>query len=661
MNGFVTTVIPMRRNARGIALLVVAVFLMTLVVLATPSSRVRAWPIANTQAFVLSGFPGSGVGIETYSMNIRTDSDNNFFILGRTAGTVQVNPVDTTTRFGIGDEFIEYLSKYSSTGEHLWTVQWSDKEAIVFSDFDVTSDGGVVLVGMLRLNADLDPSSSGVQSRTVTNEMGVVLKLNSDGGYVWDRLFAGSVFVSVSDVQAISNGDIAISGLFEGTTNIGTGLTSGAGRNSDAFVAILTSTGTERWVANASGPISETPQAVSVHADGDVVFTAAIKGATTLTSSDGSTLTIDNNEADNGTFVWRLSSTGTHRWARVVADGASGSETPRDVLAAANGDSVVVTYSTDSASSRIFVVDSNAAVTQTLEWGGGVGELSQLSDGTIVLAGAFSATKDLDPTSGVNSVVATGATDPAITYLSSSYEYVRSDVLSNAGTESVVSVDSHTNGGLMVIGNGGDGTLNFGGQSFATADGADSSLFVVRYNADGSTTVPPAPAPTTMPTTSAPTTLAYTPGNKKVTLTWTAMPNATRYVVTNSSGVTVCDTVATTCEVTGLRNGRAVTYSVVAYNVIGVVSTTATSVRAMAGFRLGVSTVKVKKRLTLTRIVSTPSRGKKTWRVTAGKCRISGTRLVAPTKRGRCTVELRVAKRGSYPAMKTSIRVTVTR
>jgi hypothetical protein len=190
------------------------------------------------------------------------------------------------------------------------------------------------------------------------------------------------------------------------------------------------------------------------------------------------------------------------------------------------------------------------------------------------------------------------------------------------------------------------------GQNFTTVTGADSSLFVVRYNADGTTTVP---------LTNAPTSMSYTPGNKKVTLSWTAMQYATRYVVTNSAGTTVCDTAETTCVVTGLRNGRAVTFSVVAYNVVGVASATSTSVRAMAGFKLGVSTMKVKKRVALTRIVSTPSRGKKTWKVTSGSCRISGTRLVAPTKRGRCTVRLSVAKRGGYPAMSTSIRVTVTR
>ncbi len=155
--------------------------------------------------------------------------------------------------------------------------------------------------------------------------------------------------------------------------------------------------------------------------------------------------------------------------------------------------------------------------------------------------------------------------------------------------------------------------------------------------------------------------ISYKTGNKKITFTFTTIPNASRYLLTNSAGRTVCDTTATSCTVRNLVNGKATTYTFGFQDTSGAVQTGIDSVRAMAGFKLGASTAKVRKKVALTKFVSTPSRGKKTWRVTKGQCRISGNRLIMPTKTGRCTLKLSVAKKASYPAMSTSVRITVTR
>jgi hypothetical protein len=59
--------------------------------------------------------------------------------------------------------------------------------------------------------------------------------------------------------------------------------------------------------------------------------------------------------------------------------------------------------------------------------------------------------------------------------------------------------------------------------------------------------------------------------------------------------------------------------------------------------------------------VTTPSKGKKTWTVTSGGCRINGARLVAPTKKGSCKLRLSTARSGSYAAMSTTITITIPR
>lgn len=139
------------------------------------------------------------------------------------------------------------------------------------------------------------------------------------------------------------------------------------------------------------------------------------------------------------------------------------------------------------------------------------------------------------------------------------------------------------------------------------------------------------------------------------------MPYAARYVVKNTAGATVCDTTSSTCDVAGLRNGRITTYTVTAYNYEDVAATSTTSVKAVAGFLLGTSTAKERQKVALSKIVSTPSKGTKTWKVTAGQCRVVGKRLVMPTKKGRCTLQLSVGRKSPYPKMSIKVAITVAK
>jgi hypothetical protein len=161
--------------------------------------------------------------------------------------------------------------------------------------------------------------------------------------------------------------------------------------------------------------------------------------------------------------------------------------------------------------------------------------------------------------------------------------------------------------------------------------------------------------------TPAPSPLVSHPANKRVTLRWRAVEGATSYVVTTTRGTTRCETAGTSCVISRLRNGKAYTYLVYSVNANGVRSDNSTRLTARPGFQVKRTTLKAKRSLKLSSIVTTPSKGAKTWRVTSGRCRISGTRLIAPTTKGTCKLRLASAKRGSYPAMSSIIRITVTR
>lgn len=155
--------------------------------------------------------------------------------------------------------------------------------------------------------------------------------------------------------------------------------------------------------------------------------------------------------------------------------------------------------------------------------------------------------------------------------------------------------------------------------------------------------------------------LKYSAGNKKISFTFPAVSNATRFTLKNRSGRNVCDTTSRTCTVRNLKNGVLDTYVFSFTNLAGELVADVSSIRAMAGFHLGIASAKVRSRVLLKRVITSPSTGTKRWSITSGKCRIRGAYVVMPTTRGRCTVRIRVAKKGLYPAMTASVRITVTK
>ncbi len=148
--------------------------------------------------------------------------------------------------------------------------------------------------------------------------------------------------------------------------------------------------------------------------------------------------------------------------------------------------------------------------------------------------------------------------------------------------------------------------------------------------------------------------------SQSVTLQWlpTNVVNPT-YVVTSVPASAGCSTTQTTCTITGLKYGVNYTFSISVKSSTGLVSAASTNVVARPGFTVRRSVVKRGSRTVLTSFLSTPSKGKKTWRE-SGSCSISRGRLVAPKRKTTCTVILTVAKWGRYPKMSTTLKVTVS-
>jgi hypothetical protein len=110
--------------------------------------------------------------------------------------------------------------------------------------------------------------------------------------------------------------------------------------------------------------------------------------------------------------------------------------------------------------------------------------------------------------------------------------------------------------------------------------------------------------------------------------------------------------------ITGLKNGVNYTFAITTRTATGQVAAAALQFAARPGFTVKSSTVKKNSLTLLSRLVSSLSTGSKTWSE-SGPCSIEGTKLNAPKASASCVVTLKVAKKGKFPAMSTTVRIAV--
>jgi hypothetical protein len=429
------------------------------------------------------------------------------------------------------------------------------------------------------------------------------------------------------DIGFDSAGSLYVTGDFQGTADFdpsaGTSANLTAVGSHDVFVVKLQNF-VVQWAKRAGGSSFDNGTSIDFDSSGNVYVTGNFQGPADFTSN-GNPVTLTSAGQDE-VFVWKLDSAGAGVWAKSA--GSSGGDVGRSV-----------------------VVDSS---------------------GNVYVTGAFRGTADFDPDGSSANLTAVGSIDVFVWKLSTAGALVWARQARASGFSDGTSIDVDSSGNVYVAGSF-TGTADFDPNenvSNLTSAGSEDA-FVWKLTSAGAVAVTPAPAPevpavvTPNPTTvaaslvSAPASVSYRAANKGVTLRWRAVEGATSYVVTTTRGVQVCATTSTNCVVNRLRNGRAYNYNVFAVNADGVRSTTGTQVSARPGFQVRSTTVKARRTVSLSSIVTTPSRGKKTWTVTSGACRINGARLVTPMKKGSCKLRLSTAKSGAYGAMSTTITVTM--
>lgn len=259
-------------------------------------------------------------GVDEYATDIATDT---------TTGELVVTGIfnsDLSAFYGsrfagaIGGGFV---AKYDASGNVIWAFPVGNNQDDACNGVTVDSVGNIYITGYVQNVADVRGTLTGPPIY-ITSSGGkdiFVAKYNSAGQLLWSKTAGGN---NDDEGYAVTcNGTaVFVSGYFNGLSNFGSLVITGAGVNDNAFVAAFDpSSGTGQWVAG-SGALTTYAYARDIVADDNGVYLIGDFTGTALNVTDASG-TLQNaiiglSLLTTDVFLISYSNAGAYNWARTI-------------------------------------------------------------------------------------------------------------------------------------------------------------------------------------------------------------------------------------------------------------------------------------------------------------------------------------------------------
>ncbi|MFO0588775.1 MAG: hypothetical protein U0441_14590 [Polyangiaceae bacterium] len=328
-------------------------------------------------------------GMYEQALSVATDASGAVYVTGYFDGAVSFGG-PTLTSAGNLDVFVV---KLDAMGNHVWSRRFGDAAPQLGVDVAVDANGDVLVLAKGYGSPDF--GAGPLMSAGLFDVF--VVKLDMNGSPLWSRRFGGAEDDDATAIGVDAAGDVALTGTVKGAVDFGGGALPAKG-GFDVFVAKLGPDGAHLWSKRLGDAANQVAGGLAVDANGDVLLTGGFEGTIDLGSgalqaagpadvfaarlaADGSDLFSRRFGAPNVTieaygiapapgggayfggpvtgsldfgggalgggggadaYVVRLDGSGQHVWSR--AFGAGADQFPRSLAAHANGDVAVGGY-----------------------------------------------------------------------------------------------------------------------------------------------------------------------------------------------------------------------------------------------------------------------------------------------------------------------------
>lgn len=175
------------------------------------------------------------VGAQDFE-RIAIDPKGNLLVLGSPAKKIKLGD---TVFMNQG----AYLAKFDAAGNHIWSKSFGPTEYAKTTGLAVDASSNIIITGYFAGNLDF---GNGPLSNTGAEDTFLV-KFDTDGNLHWEKHFGSAMkFQHAQSVAADSQGNILLTGYFEGSPNFGGGPLGNLG-GKDAFVVKFSAAGDYIW------------------------------------------------------------------------------------------------------------------------------------------------------------------------------------------------------------------------------------------------------------------------------------------------------------------------------------------------------------------------------------------------------------------------------
>ena len=467
-------------------------------------------------AFLLTGtLYGQSVNLEWVRHNagaegriiadtITLDTNNNIYLAGTFEGDNGVTNIDFDPTDGIatvdsiGREDI-YIQKLTSAGAFEWVKVVGGTQGDSVTSIQTDSDENLIIVGTFRDTVDFDPGAGTYELSSNGGDDIYVLKLKSNGDFLWAKSFGGSSYDNSPNVVLDAQDNIVASGAFEGTVDFdpdpGAAETYRLSSNGgdDIYVLKLNADGNFVWAKSFGGSSYEDSPNVVLDAQGNTVVSGTFSGTVDFDPDPSAAGTYSlSSKGNTDIYVLKLNTDGDFVWAKSFG-GSSYEDNPKLVLDAQDNTVVsgsfsgTVDFDPDPSAAETYRLSSNGDydvyvlklnADGDFVWAksfGGSGYEDNLNvvldaEGNTVVSGTFEGTVDFDPGTGTHELSSNGSADVYILKLNADDgAFVWAKSFGGLSYESIPNVVLDAQENIVVFGTFG-GTVDFDPQTDRTDD-----------------------------------------------------------------------------------------------------------------------------------------------------------------------------------------------
>ncbi|MDF1675985.1 MAG: SBBP repeat-containing protein [Vicingaceae bacterium] len=271
--------------------------------------------------------------------SIGMDAAKNVYTMGQYSGNVAFVPTPGLS-FLYASGYSTYIYKQDSSGNDVWLKTLG----IVGKDLSIDSLGNSYICGFFTGTKDFDPGPGVVNLTSSGNNDCFVLKLDSNGVFVWAKTFGGTSSDDANSIAIDSFGNIYLTGFFTLTVDFDPGVgvynLTALGGN-DLFIQKLDSNGDFIWAKSFGGAAStEVASAITVDNLGNPIVVGYFENTVDFDPSAG----VFNlaSAGDKDVFLLKLDTNGNFTWARAI--GGAGFSRGESIFCDKNNNILITGY-----------------------------------------------------------------------------------------------------------------------------------------------------------------------------------------------------------------------------------------------------------------------------------------------------------------------------